>query len=239
MKLIRYFVPQNKRGFAEIKPSKNFIPSWYKKAETFFEDEFGNKNAGLKTCMPYLDSLISGYMLTTPVNIYVNQKENSLDHVFQKNEEDLIIRWDGPPQFNEFIKERPQGSGATMPRPANHYPNHLIFDGFWTIKTPRGYSLLLTPPLNRYDLPFTTSSGIIDSDKYFAPGNIPFFLKKDFSGLIPKNTPIAQIIPIKRNDWSLFENDPYLSEKGMIQGETVRNKQTNYKKGFWQKKRYQ
>ncbi len=34
-----------------------------------------------------------------------------------------------------------------------------------------------------------------DSDGWVTPGNIPFFLKEDFEGVILKNTPVAQIFP--------------------------------------------
>jgi hypothetical protein len=33
-------------------------------------------------------------------------------------------------------------------------------------------------------------------------GNIPFFIKEGFSGVIPKGTPIAQVIPFKRESWT-------------------------------------
>lgn len=239
MKLIRFFQNQEKIGFADPKPAKAFIPNWYKEAETkFFNNLTGQEDFGLKTCIPFLDTLTSGYILSTPVNIYVNEKRDDLGHLFN-NDGGINIRWDGPPVFQNFINERPSGSGATMPRPAGHHPNHLTFFGYWNIKTPKGWSILFTHPLNRHDLPFTIASGIIDSDKFFAPGNIPFFLKKDFSGVIPKGTPIAQIIPIKRETWHMVENDKGLSDKDLIHGTWVRNKESNYKKKLWQRKRYE
>lgn len=239
MKLIRFFVEKHKRGFADPKPSIFFIPEWYKKAETSYLNIDGEVSFGLKKCMPYLDALTSGYMLTTPIDIYINQDSDNLVHIFNNKDNSLSIKWGGPPDFANFIAERPKESGYTMPRPAGHYPNHLVFRGFWSIKTPKGYSLLMTSPLNRHDLPFTLASGIIDSDKYFAPGNMPFFVKKDFEGVVPKGTPIAQLIPIKRENWQAFDNDPYLAEKDMIHGAMARTKESNYKKYFWQKKRYE
>lgn len=239
MKLIRFFVQPEFRGFADPKISKFFIPKWYKEAESTYKNEDGGVSFGLKKCMPYLDALTAGYMLTTPVDIYINEESDKLTHIFNNNENSLRIRWDGPPIFQEFISERPSASGATMPRPAGHYPNHLVFRGFWHIKTPKKYSLLMTHPLNRQDLPFTIASGIIDSDRYFAPGNVPFFVKKGVTGLVPQGTPIAQVIPIKRETWHAYDNDPYLSEKNMIQGAMARTKEANYKKFFWQKKRYE
>lgn len=238
MKLIRFFSPKAKQGFADPQIAKSFIPQWYKDAESFIIEPSGERAGGLKACVPYLDAMTAGYMLTTPVNIYINTKNNELGHVFN-NSEGLSVKWDGPEAFDQFISERGKDSGSTMPRPPGHYPNHMIFRGYWTIKTPKGFSLLMTQPLNRSDLPFTIASGIIDSDKFFAPGNIPFFIKKDAPTVIPKGTPIAQLIPIKRESWKSVNNDVGLAEQDLFQSYMARVKETNYKRKFWQRKRYE
>jgi hypothetical protein len=93
-------------------------------------------------------------------------------------------------------------------------------------------------PLNRYDLPFTISSAIVDSDDFNAPGNIPFFLKDGFEGIIPAGTPFAQIIPIKRSSWMLVDDTTGMSDTESIQGTLVRQPETLYKKIFWRKKDY-
>ena len=72
----------------------------------------------------------------------------------------------------------------------------------WSIETPKGFSLLFTHPLNRMELPFVTMSGIVDTDEYECPVNLPFLIREGFMGVIPKGTPIAQVIPIKREKWS-------------------------------------
>jgi hypothetical protein len=45
-------------------------------------------------------------------------------------------------------------------------------------------------------------SAIVDSDTFTPPGNYPFYLREDFEGIIPAGTPMFQIIPIKRDDWT-------------------------------------
>jgi hypothetical protein len=59
--------------------------------------------------------------------------------------------------------------------------------------------------MNRYDLPFYTMSGIVESDVWGLPVFTAFFLKRNFIGIIPKGTPIFQIIPFKRDSWELEE----------------------------------
>lgn len=227
MKILRFFSPNNPNNIGAPEPIKNLLPEWYRKAETTFMVD-GYEAAGLKKCAPYLDAMISGYALVMPTDIFVSKNEDG----------SLNLRWNGSEISSTFIKERPKESGSTMPRPPHHYPNHLVFGGFWGVKTPRGWSLLVTHPLNRDDLPFTTLSGIIDSDRYSASGNIPFFIKEDFTGMIPAGTPIAQLIPIKRAKWSMIKNDKGLWNLEHIQGEAVRQPETTYKKKNWIRKVY-
>lgn len=236
MKFYKFFSPPSVRGVADPKPAKAFIPDWYKKAESSFIEVDGSTAPGLKTCVPYLDAMTAGYILSTPVDIYVNENKNELSHLF--NSEELVIRWDGPPEFGGIIKERSKDSGSTMPRPPGHYPNHLVFSGYTDMKTPRGWSTLMTTPLNRDDLPWTTTSGIIDTDKFHSAGNIPFFLKRGVSGLIPKGTPIVQLIPIKRAAWTMIDNDPLSGQGGDITGSVARENRAGYKKKYWQRKNY-
>jgi hypothetical protein len=216
-------------------PIKKFIPEWYKKAETHFssdedlsiEEGTEKTSAGLKTCVPFLDAMVSGYALVVPFDIYVGKNEDG----------DLDIKWNAPQGWENFVEERPRESGSTMPRPAGHAPNHLVWSGRWGIKAPRGYSVLVTHPLNRQDLPFTTSSAIMDSDKFFGNGNVPFFIKEDFIGVIEKGTPFAQIIPIKRKKWKMI-NNPALKDSIQKHGHSVREKEGTYKKKYWVRKEY-
>lgn len=228
MKIIRFFSDKKFEDLGRPVPAKVHIPAWYKQGESAYIDDNGGSNPGLKACIPYLDSLVSGYVLTTPFDIFVKKDKDGK----------LAITWNGPDSLSHFVNERPEGLGATMPRPAGHYKNHLVWSGFWGIKTPRGWSLLVTHPLNRFDLPFTTTSGIIDSDMFSASGNIPFFIKEDFIGTIPAGTPIAQLIPIKRSSWKMIANDQSQMNLEHIQGSFVRSGEAVYKKNLWTRKEY-
>jgi hypothetical protein len=228
MKIMRFFSRPEFLELGAPQPMKNFIPEWYRKAEATWVDDMGGSNPGLKKCIPYLDSLVSGYAITTPVDIFVTEGENG----------ELNLRWDGPGSLGKFIQERPHVLGATMPRPEGHHDNHLVFSGFWGMKTPRKYSLLVTHPFNRFDLPFTTTTGFMDSDEFFSSGNIPFFMKKGFVGTIPAGTPIAQLLPVRRDNWKMIKQDKGLLGGDDIQGELVRNPETLYKRVMWHKKDY-
>lgn len=229
MKIIRFFSNRAVDNIGQPEPIKNFVPEWYRQSETVIQDVNGGEpTPGLKKCAPYMDALMSGYTMVTPFDVFISKNDDG----------SLNIGWNAVPGVESFIEERPDELGKLMPRPAGHYKNHLIWKGFWGMKTPRGWSILMTHPLNRFDLPFTTTSGIIDSDVFNASGNIPFFIKEDFVGVIPKGTPIAQLIPIKRSAWRMINNDKGLWNNEHIHGDMARNPETNYKKISWKRKEY-
>lgn len=78
-------------------------------------------------------------------------------------------------------------------------------------------------------------SGIMDTDRCFDSGNMPFFLKENFEGLIPKGTPYAQIIPIKRKKWYTAYTPGLENEMHRVGG---KNTNGGYKKISWVKKEY-
>jgi hypothetical protein len=229
MRIIRFFSSKEHENLGQPAPAKGFLPKWYQKSEFTFKDEQGVEHPGLKKCVPFLDAMLSGYMLVTPVDIFVSKNKD----------QSLKISWNSSEVFIDFIAERTKALGEHMPRPAGHYPNHLAFKGFWGFKLPRGWSALVVHPLNRHDLPFTITSGIMDADKYSTSGNIPFFIKEDFVGMIPAGTPFAQLIPIKRATWGSIKNDSGLQYLQYLQGATVRTPGKSYKKLFWVRKKYQ
>jgi hypothetical protein len=97
---------------------------------------------------------------------------------------------------------------------------------------------LFSNPINRFDLPFQTITGIVDCDKYPGQVHFPFFLKEGFTGIIPAGTPVTQIIPIKRERWqreqlkSDKDFSPIFFEKFFS---TIKR---SYKKNYWSRKEY-
>ena len=63
--------------------------------------------------------------------------------------------------------------------------------------------MFFTHPVNRFDLPFTTLSGLVDCDRY--QDNWVHFPAhwhdKNFTGVLPRGTPVAQCVPVKREKW--------------------------------------
>jgi len=189
-------------------PAASILPNWWKEGESFINKETGYldidkpelKTAGMKICMPFLDALNSGYFLTTWADIEIIKNDGvEIEYKYlDKNSKEEYIHSNTDWQL---ISERKGAIGYTIPRPAGHAHNHMVWNGKWGWKVPKGWSVLVTHPLNQAQLPFTTLSGIVDSDRFVPNGNIPFFLKEGWTGIIEKGTPFAQLIPINRQEW--------------------------------------
>jgi hypothetical protein len=213
--------------FSPIVTIKSLMPDWYKGIDKF---KNGSKvpsinppNMTVKVCAPYMDSMLTGYAITAPVDLLV-----SLENGIPK----IVSKADG-----SFIGER--GSDQEVPAPPGFHSNQFTWQTKVAIEIPSGYSLLLTHPLNRVDLPFYTLSGIVDGPYDMQPGNLPFYIRKGFTGVIEAGTPIAQIIPVKQDSWKAVEDlsiipradkNTKLSSKYIIGW---------YKKNIWKRKSYE
>ena len=223
-----------------IQPIKNFVPDWYKKSARYTKkDELSGKmykisaseidslpiSAGLKYCVPFLDSLLVGYALPLPFEIMVKQTENG-----------PVISWNNDEPHFAPVGKREDNDAALIPVPSGCSDSHFVWLTKNIINIPKGFSVILGHPLNRYDLPFITLSGIIDST-VLHEGQIPFFIKKDFEGIIPAGTPIAQIIPFKKENWTSKLNPELIKSAQMT---TLRSKVARfwYKNNVYQKKNY-
>jgi hypothetical protein len=127
--------------------------------------------------------------------------------------------------------------------PEGYYVNHFAWAPDWAVETPKGYSVLYSQPFNRFELPFLTTSGIIDNDSVNLPGSMPFFLIKGFSGVIPAGTPYVQMIPFKREDWVseiVIENPNKINEKNIKNSAMYRVPDGGvYKNEVWQPRKYE
>jgi hypothetical protein len=83
-------------------------------------------------------------------------------------------------------------------------------------------------------------SGVVDTDSYNLGVEFPFRLldiKKDVV-ILEKGTPICQVIPFKRDDWSStavdFDEEAMKRNGFMLKSKIIRS----YQLQFWKKKSY-
>lgn len=227
------FLGHGDRLTAPIPAVKN-VPEWYRSLAKFDKSNdditLGVKNnigadgamVATKMCMPFFDALTGGYHYVLEDDVYVDMDEDGRP----------ILSWNGDVMM---IDKRPT---IELPIPDNCHPIHYGWRMNWYYETPPGYSVLITHPMNRYDLPFYTMSGIVESDIWGLPVFTAFFLKRNFIGVIPKGTPIFQIIPFKRESWELQEaNTEEDLDKHEFRAENRRSRLYGYyKQTAWRRK---
>jgi hypothetical protein len=216
------------------KPAKNYVPKWYKDDKLFSDGNNdylkARKNfadATYKLCVPLVDGITSGYTFVTSCEIVITNTK--------KDNYNPLIEWEVDWQPIDVQKKEVLGG---FPIPTGHNPTLFRWGTDWQVITPKGYSLWVTHPVNRYDLPFTTLTAFIDTDMHPSSLVLPFFIKDGFEGSIPAGTPIAQLIPIKRDKWyskrEKFKEGSAFLDRNIMNVNFVRS----YKNRFWSKKEY-
>lgn len=222
--------------FAPI-PAKKILPEWYKKTNSYMEGKKkpngkGRTTGTIKKCVPVFDAITSGYIITTYADIYVSNQEGKDSSGSTK----LFPYYEWT--SSESIQFHPEWQANKHPKFQDiPYPK---FMNPWGIKTPKGYSCLFVPPMHR-STPFNILPGIVDTDEYIAPVNFPFMLTdNNFEGLIPAGTPVAQVIPFKRDSWvSSFGGADLINKVDEINKKVFSFMFDKYKSFWWTKKDFQ
>jgi hypothetical protein len=150
----------------------------------------------VKLCSPFIDGMTQGFLIPLLCDVKVDRGEFTWD--LDLPVDDVV----GFPRSPLGFHDPGQVAGTPL-----HDPDRFLikFHNLWTIEAPEGYALLFMHPANRFDLPFTTLTGLVDCDTY-RDSWIHFpahWHDANFQGLLPKGTPVAQCVPIKRQVWSV------------------------------------
>lgn len=202
-----------------LKPIPSFknVPDWYRKMKGVNDGVMS-----VKKCVPFLDSLASGYTIPLTADVVWNKEKNSF----------------GSNAIISPVSQHDISQTQEVQISKEYFSKPFKWNSNWMIKTPKGYSTLFVHPLNRLDLPFYSFSGIVDTDKHPLIINFPFVLKKEFDGTIKAGTPMIQAIPFKRDKWSSQIVD---EGKGYYYPYTYKVFEPPfgfYKKNFWSKKEF-
>jgi hypothetical protein len=232
-------------------PTHSVTPSWYKEADRFAKnletneyykanrqvcpfpkegtlDDYG-KIPTWKACPAIMDAFSTGYVLKTPCDLIFYK--NNLGQIDVKIED---------PRYQDFCTKR-----FPMPQfehPRGYYKEHFAWYPDWALELPEGYSALFMNPMNRFDLPFLNTTGVVDCDKVHLLGTFPFFIIEGWEGKIPAGTPYMQILPFKRENW---EHTVELQKQKEIYDKMIENmkfyRQPDggvYIKNIWDRREY-
>jgi len=218
--------------------AKSFIPEWFKNIPLDRQEgrDMNKKPMTVKGCIPFMDAMTTGYMLCMPQDLEF-RNENGIRKAFWGFEKYAKNIWeDNEPVANPEPSYRTEG--IAIP---NEYEQELWrLPMYPRVETPPGYSILVTHPFNRFELPFITFTGIIDTDLFNGTLVATIAIRKDFNGVVKKGTPVAQLMPFKRDNWVSEILPPYSGE--IVEKKSFDLKSTikkSYQLNYWKKKKYE
>ena len=176
-------------------PAVQGLPDWFKALPSkAFNAIAQDDSQTIKRCPPFIDAMTYGFLLLLPCDLKFANGEFSWDFDVPVNSVNNSMR--SPIAFHDAS----QVAGTPF-----HLDDYFAikFNNFWTIEAPPGFSILFTHPVNRPDLPFTTLTGLVDSDLYH-DNRVHFpahWHDLTFNGVLAKGTPVAQCMPVKRESW--------------------------------------
>lgn len=209
-------------------PAIKNLPEWYKKTNQYMNNEKSYSEAGtsgtIKKCIPVLDAISSGYLILAPCDISIVW-------------DDISYEFSVPNQMQNVISFHPIEQAEMHPNRKDDIASVPKFINPWGIKTPPGYSCLFIPPMHR-DNNISILPGIVDTDRYNSPVQLPFTLNKyKQNDLIKAGTPLAQVVPFKRDGWSMnVSADTSFMSKSKTKIDSIFF--DAYKKLFWDRKSY-
>lgn len=195
----------------EPSPAARSIPSWYKSQPGNRGDEEMIPGAGvaastIKRCMPIFDAMTAGYIIGAPCDIHLDATDPE------------ELKWQIPASLYSlkadlFATHAPEQYENYPIDPATYHKKIFRILPTWSIETEQGYSTLFTNPYHSDSSPLWAFTGIIDTDTFISEGHVSFLVKSGFKGTIKQGTPLYQIIPFKREDWSSEVVDPETSKQ--------------------------
>jgi hypothetical protein len=197
-------------------PAGDHVPDWFKNMPLDFEH-----GGTLKRCPPFLAAMTSGYIIPAPADAR------------------LIMSADGE-----------LSASGTVNFLGGHFPDQMTgspfagmrvikFENPWVIVTPPGYVCMITAPINRFELPFTALTGVVETDTYYREVHLPMActMRPGQEYKIARGAPMIQVIPMRRDEWSARTGlvDPARRDE---QERMFKSDVHFYKQHFWRKSHF-
>lgn len=236
MNTIRFLqmYPQLANVVPEPEPGTKNVPSWYKDQPAIAGSDIpdgGVMRLTVKKCQAFFDAMAVGYMLKTPCDIYIDTTDGNVNIQLPVN----MNRY-----YSLLISEHSAEQVSHFPIDKDIYCNKILrIHPTWMVQTEKGYSTLFTNPMHQSPSPLKAIDAIVDTDNYFTDGHLSFLVKKNFKGTIKQGTPMFQVFPFKREEWSMELDKNFSTKKVEEQSNRVRSTfQHGYRLKFWQKKTF-
>jgi hypothetical protein len=173
-------------------PARGALPDWLRAMPAHGPSEIhGREIRTVKQCPPFVDAMAHGVLILLPCDVTVDR--GSFSWAWNIPEPSTSGHPRSPLSFH-VAAQFPNAPFARNGQAA------IKFNSFWTVELEPGWSLFATHPVNRDDLPFRLITGLVDADRFHDGGiNFPgVWVEPEFSGVLPKGTPVAQVFAVPR-----------------------------------------
>ena len=198
------FTTFNEESLRNFKPvlAKSVSPDWWKKMK-IFQAVRGRRAQTIRACPAMHDWLKSGWYIVAnrDMEVLVGQDREGLadENYVTRDSSDSGYSSPSHPsdQFDNAFDYIKNGKG--------HVKDAFKMRNPWNIITPSGYSTFYLEPFLFQNDYFATWQGIIDTDKFntnLDNSQIIFYPKTEESFTITEGTPLVQVIPYKREEWT-------------------------------------
>ena len=204
-------------------PAKELLPNWLKAMpmDRPSTSEPGAIDGTVKRCPPFLEAMTAGYIIPLPCDCHF--AVDARGQFTARSQHPLVsshdyVQYQGAPFEKKLV---------------------LKFRSLWIVRTPPGYSCLFTAPFNRFEIPFTPLSGIVETDTYYNEVNIPTLchLTPNSSLTLAAGTPIFQVIPFQREEWSSTAGARD-EQRRETSAQEFRDNVHSYRERYWRKHTY-
>jgi len=184
------------------KPTKAFIPDWFKNIpshgfiKTLDNGEITDfpDNQTVKSCPSFPDYFSQGYVIPMWTDLIIKYEEATKTWSYLMPGQEFKMESHSNDQFLSHVDANFLGRKSEFV---------FKFISPWTLRTPKGYSVLQLPMLYHFNDNFSVLPGIVDTDTSHEINQQVVYHGAGKELLIPRGTPIAQYIPFKRENYDM------------------------------------
>ena len=202
-------------------PAAQSVPEWFRRMPSQTES---NQNIfTVKSCAPFLEAMTFGYIIGVPTDITFLMEGDRLRVD--------VAGFDVPMVDLHGGDQVPGAPYSGMPV--------VTFRTPWLIRTPKEYSTLVLPPLNRFEMPFVPLSGVVETDTYYRQVAFPSLcmMTPGQQVKLVKGMPLVQVVPVLREAW-LAQVGASDVEANKAQDAEWEKNHHMYRDQHWQKKSF-
>jgi len=182
------------------KKSIDYMPDWWHKtpirrsSARLLEVDAGN----IKNCPGIKDYFAEGYILPMWTDLILYYDSDVDEWGYRVSDEKFKVSTHNGSQYLDYVPHKTMGENS-----------YFIFKlaSPWKLFTPKGYSSYQLPAFYHFNKDFSAAPGVRDTDMYHQL-NLQILIHSDKKEIfIPRGTPLAQIVPFKRNKMDLNVRD--------------------------------